>query len=127
MRDHQNIDKFKQKIDFGIKFWLKFDDKSILGTGWARLLDMIDNNQVTSLSQAAEKCNYSYKYAWNILKRIEKRTGNSPVITSKGGTGGGGTVKLNNWGLYILKVFKILSEDIENFKLGLEQKIKKLY
>ena len=121
------IEKLKSKISYGIKFWLKFENKSILGTGWAKLLENIEKNKDGSLTQAAKECNYSYKYAWNILKRIEKRTGKSPVITSKGGIGGGGTVKLNSWGKYILDVFKNLSEDIENFKFELEKKIKKFY
>lgn len=127
MRVLKNISELKQKINFGIKFWLQFEGNSILGKGWAQLLEYLDNNQITSLSQAAEKCNYSYKYAWNILKRIEKRTGMTPVITSKGGTGGGGTVKLNDWGRFLLMVYKNMLEEIENLKIRLEQKIKKLY
>lgn len=120
MEGNANIEKLKDKVDFGIKFWLEFDDESILGAGWANLLDCIDNSEINSLTQAAKECNYSYKYAWNILKRIEKRTGHSPVITSKGGSGGGGFVKLNDWGKYLLQRFKHLSEEIEHLKTKLK-------
>ncbi|MBY9006827.1 MAG: hypothetical protein KGD63_08720 [Candidatus Lokiarchaeota archaeon] len=127
MSNHQNIAELKKKVDFGLKFWLQVEGNSILGKGWARLLESISNDQIKSLSKAAEKCNYSYKYAWNILKRIEKRTGMSPVITHKGGTGGGGTVELNEWGNFLLMVYNSMLEEVNNLKKNLEQKIKKLY
>ncbi|MFX1378409.1 MAG: winged helix-turn-helix domain-containing protein [Promethearchaeota archaeon] len=106
MENQSNIESLKSKVGFGIKFWLEFDNKSILGSGWAELLDRIEKNEDGSLTLAAKECGYSYKYAWNILKRIEKRTGMSVVKTGKGGRGGGGWVKLNNWGEYLLKIYK---------------------
>ena len=88
-----------------------------MGSGWANLLDHIEKNEGGSLTQAAKECNYSYKYAWNILKRIEKRTGRSPVTTGKGGSGGGGWVKLNEWGKYLLLRYqKMEGELIKNLK-----------
>ena len=120
MANEHNIEKLKSKISYGIKFWLKFENKSILGAGWAKLLENIEKNKDGSLTQAAKECNYSYKYAWNILKRIEKRTGMSVVITGKGGSGGGGWVKLNNWGHYLLKTYNDYLKEIEKIeqKLG---------
>ncbi|MFX1313339.1 MAG: winged helix-turn-helix domain-containing protein, partial [Promethearchaeota archaeon] len=70
MANEHKIEKLKSKISYGIKFWLKFENKSILGAGWAKLLENIKKNEDGSLTQAAKECNYSYKYAWNILKRI---------------------------------------------------------
>ena len=76
MENEPNIENLKSKISIGIKFWLIFEDKNILGSGWAKLLEYIEkNNNITkneagSLTQAAKDCGYSYKYAWNILKRI---------------------------------------------------------
>jgi len=120
METDLNIEELKSKIGFGIKFWLQFKNKSIMGSGWANLLDHIEKNEGGSLMQAAKECNYSYKYAWNILKRIEKRTGMSVVITGKGGSGGGGWVKLNNWGHYLLKTYNDYLKEIEKIeqKLG---------
>ena len=43
--DDPNIEKLKSKISFGIKFWLEFQDKerkNILGSGWANLLECIN-------------------------------------------------------------------------------------
>jgi molybdate transport system regulatory protein len=119
-----NFTQIKSKINFGIKFWLQFENKSILGSGWANLLNKIDKHEGGSLTQAAKECNYSYKYAWNILKRIEKRTGISPVETGKGGRGGGGWVKLNEFGKYLLKIFSDLQSEIEKVEKKLNDNLK---
>jgi len=124
--DLKKIDDLKNRISFGIKFWLKFkngEPKNILGAGWAKLLESIantENDALKSLTKAAKECNYSYKYAWNILKRIERRTGMSPVITGKGGPGGGGYVKLSEWGKYLLKTYKRIEPEL----IKLEKKLK---
>ena len=105
MAKEPKIEKLKSKVSFGIKFWLQFENKSILGSGWAELLKSIEKNKEGSLTQAAKECNYSYKYAWNILKRIEKRTGMPVVTPGNGGPGGGGWIKLNEWGRYLLNTY----------------------
>jgi molybdate transport system regulatory protein len=119
-----NFNQIKSKINFGIKFWLQFENKSILGSGWANLLNKIGKHEGGSLTQAAKECNYSYKYAWNILKRIEKRTGISPVETGKGGRGGGGWVKLNEFGKYLLKIYSDLQSEIEKVEKKLNANLK---
>ena len=124
MSKEPDINELKSKVRFRIKIWIEFEKTSILGSGWADLLDHIENNEGGSLSQAAKECNYSYKYAWNILKRIEKRTGKSPVITGKGGSGGGGFIKLNEWGRYLLKFYKSLKAEIRNIEKKLNKTVK---
>ncbi len=125
MKNQPNIEDLKPKIKLGVKFWLEFEDKSVLGSGWAELLEKIKKNEDGSLTQAAKECThkkkegYSYKYAWNILKRIENRTGMSPVITGKGGPGGGGWVKLNDWGLYLLEIYKKYLNEIVKIEKNL--------
>ncbi len=127
---YENIEDLKSKIGFGIKFWLEFQNdkhKNILGSGWAKLLENIDNtqkNEPKSLTLAAKECGYSYKYAWNIIKRIEDRTGMSPVETSKGGRGGGGWIKLNKWGKYLLKTYLNLLFELKEIEKKLEKSFK---
>ncbi len=123
MENQPNIEDLKAKVGFGIKFWLEFENKSILGSGWAELLDIIEKNEEGSLTLAAKECGYSYKYAWNILKRIEKRTGMSIVRTGKGGRGGGGWVKLNEWGEYLLKIYREYSIEIIKIEKLLRESI----
>ncbi|NVM37796.1 MAG: LysR family transcriptional regulator [Candidatus Lokiarchaeota archaeon] len=124
MENQPNIEELKSKINFGIKFWLEFESKSILGSGWAELLKNIEKNKEGSLTQAAKECNYSYKYAWNILKRIEKRTGKPIVITGKGGSGGGGWVKLNDWGEFLLNIYKEYLKEITKIEKRLAETMK---
>jgi molybdate transport system regulatory protein len=120
MAKEPKIEELKSKISFGIKFWLQFENKSILGSGWAELLKCIKKNEEGSLTQAAKDCNYSYKYAWNILKRIEKRTGMPVVTTGKGGPGGGGWIKLNEWGHYLLDIYNQYFKEIVKIEQNLE-------
>lgn len=124
MSKEPKIKDLKSKISFGIKIWLEFENKSILGSGWAKLLERIEKSKEGSLTQAAKECNYSYKYAWNILKRIEKRTGMSPVDTSKGGSGGGGYVKINVWGRFLLKSYNEYLEEIRKAEKRLGELMK---
>ena len=124
MPNEHKIENLKSKISFSIKFWLEFEDKSILGSGWAALLYNIEKNKNSSLTQAAKECNYSYKYAWNILKRIEKRTGMAVVMTGKGGSGGGGWVKLNEWGRYLLQRYNNYSKELDKIEQNLEETVK---
>lgn len=124
MGKEPKIEELKRKISFGIKFWLQFENKSILGSGWADLLKNIKKNKEGSLTQAAKECNYSYKYAWNILKRIEKRTGMPVVVTNRGGIGGGGWIKLNEWGQYLLNIYNKYSKEISKIEQNLEGSMK---
>ena len=130
MEREPNIESLKTKLTVGLKFWLKFEDSNILGSGWAELLENIEKNKNGALTQAAKACTrkkkqgYSYKYAWNILDRIKKRTGYSPVETGKGGSGGGGWVKLNDWGKYLLKTFRELESKTGEIEKKLEKELK---
>jgi molybdate transport repressor ModE-like protein len=130
LESEPDIEYLKSKVGFGIKIWLEYNDngrENILGSGWANLLEHIHNDgnkEKRSLTQVAEECGYSYKYAWNILKRIEKRTGKAPAVKHKGGEGGGGWVKLNKWGIYLLKTYKNLLVEIEAIENKLQKSFK---
>jgi molybdate transport repressor ModE-like protein len=58
------------------------------------------------------------------LKKIEKRTGMPVVITGKGGKGGGGWVRLNGWGQYLLKIFKEYLNEITEMEKKLGETIR---
>jgi len=116
-----DIKELKSKLGFGVKLWLEFENQSILGSGWAKLLENIADNNAGSLTQAAKECGYSYKYAWNILKRIENRTGKSPVLTTKGGKGGGGGVQLTEWGHTLLTTYKEKLTQLNKLKDSLKE------
>ncbi len=124
MKSELDIEDLKSKVRVRVKAWLEFENESILGSGWDNLLEHIAKNKEGSLIQASKECGYSYKYAWGILKKIESRTGKSPVETSKGGPGGGGFVKLNDWGNYLIKVYSELKVEITAIERKLAEIIK---
>ena len=86
--------------------------KDILGKGGAELLEAID--ELHDLGKATQRMNCSYKYAWNILQKIKKRAGEDPVITHRGGKGGGGGIELSEFGHDLLKLYKKCQEFVEN-------------
>ncbi|MHA1131513.1 MAG: winged helix-turn-helix domain-containing protein [Candidatus Helarchaeota archaeon] len=103
----------KSDIHIKYKVWLqKETGEDVLGKGGADLLDAI--NQFHHLGKATKKMKCSYKYAWNILKKIEKRYGTSPVSTHRGGKGGGGGIELSDFGKKILRVYRKFETYIEN-------------
>ncbi len=114
-----------EKLSFDFKVWFKSNNESILGDGWSKLLQTIKNNKRQSLLKAAENCNYSYKYAWSILKRIKERTGIPVVDIERGGPGGGGCVELNEWGEVLLNFFikfKIFAQkNLHNYFMELKK------
>ena len=93
------------------KLWFEKDQKFLLGEGSASLLDAI--NKLGSISQASKKVNISYKKAWKIIKDIETLTGETLIISKKGGIHGGGTV-LTDVGKELLSEYMRINKKIKN-------------
>ncbi|HUX99456.1 MAG TPA: hypothetical protein VMV49_07885 [Candidatus Deferrimicrobium sp.] len=92
-------------IQIKYKVWLKKgESKGILGKGGANLLDAI--NEFHDLGKATQKMKCSYKYAWNILQGIKKKCGENPVVTHRGGAGGGGGIELSEFGHELLNLYR---------------------
>ena len=85
----------------------------ILGGGGAELLRLISEEK--DLGKAAKKLNISYKKAWNILHKMKENCDESPVISHRGGKGGGGGIEL-----LCLKQALFYSKCIRNWKNFLE-------
>ncbi len=101
------------EIQIKYKIWLqKKGGKDILGKGGADLLDAI--NEFQDLGKATKKMKCSYKYAWNMLQKIKKHYGESPVKTFRGGKGGGGGIQLSEFGRKILRIYRKFENYIEN-------------
>jgi molybdate transport repressor ModE-like protein len=45
------------------------------------------------------------------------------VITGKGGSGGGGWVKLNDWGKYLLQRYNEYSKEVNKIEQNLEKTV----
>ena len=93
------------------KFWLESDDGYVFGHGSFDLLQGIQEKG--SLSGSARATGMSYRYAWGIIKQIEKRVGTPILETHKGGKRGGGA-KLTSTGRELLETY-------QKYKTALDQ------
>ncbi|GAB4331600.1 MAG: winged helix-turn-helix domain-containing protein [Promethearchaeota archaeon] len=103
------------------KAWLEVAGKPVLGKGLYRLLAEL--SETRNLTDAAARLKYSYKYAWNLLRRLKLRTGLPAVKTEKGGKGGGGKVTLTEWGAGLLKAFEDLERAREVFLVEQQERL----
>ena len=68
---------------------LRFDKKSLMGAGRARLLREIKST--SSLATAAKNMGMSYRHAWGIIQHMEEICGEKLVKSKRGGSGFGET------------------------------------
>jgi molybdate transport system regulatory protein len=95
------------------KVWLEKDGEVVAGNGKVGLLKLVD--ELGSIQKAAEKYGMSYRHAWGVLQKMEKRAGLKLVETQVGGKEGGGTQLTP-------QARKFLGE-YEVFRKGLDQSI----
>ncbi|MCW4020223.1 MAG: LysR family transcriptional regulator [Candidatus Bathyarchaeota archaeon] len=88
------------------KFWLEVEGSYVFGKGAFELLQKIQ--EVGTLSGAAEALGMSYRHAWGVIKKIEKRIGKPLLKTRKGGRIGGGGAELTETGRELIKAFSKL-------------------
>lgn len=90
-----------------LKLWLERKGEPIAGEGRIKLLEAIEEEG--SLNKAAESMNMSYRHAWGVIKKLEKRLGFEIVKSLKGGKGGGGTF-LTEKGREIVRKYNWMDE-----------------
>jgi molybdate transport system regulatory protein len=74
-------------MELKFKVWLEKDGEVLVGNGKVGLLQRID--ELGSIQRAAEKNGMSYRHAWGMIQKIEKRSGFKFVETQVGGKEGG--------------------------------------
>lgn len=82
---------------------LKYNGKSLMGTGRAKLLQLIA--ETGSLSKAAKKMGMSYRHAWGIIQRMEEICEEKIVASERGGSKKGKT-RLTEAGKRLLDIFE---------------------
>ena len=93
-----------------LRYQLNLEDKDstkILNTEGFELLKTIDD--LKSIVAASEKMNISYRKAWGIINKVEKKLGFPLVIKHRGGTDGGRT-ELSSEGHELIDGYNQLSE-----------------
>ena len=99
-------------MELKAKIWLEIDGKPIIGEGKAKLLELI--KEKGSINKSAKEMGLSYRYAWGVIKDIEKNLGQPIVASIRGGVGGGKT-RLTKKGEDLLKEFKRKEKEFEQF------------
>ena len=69
------------------KVWLEKDGEVIVGNGKVGLLKLV--KELGSIQKAAQEYGMSYRHAWGMIQKIEKRSGFKFVETQVGGKDGG--------------------------------------
>ncbi len=75
-------------MEIRYKMWLEKDGEVVAGNGKVGLLKMVD--ELGSIQKAAENYGMSYRHAWGVLQKMERRSGIKLVETQVGGREGGG-------------------------------------
>ena len=104
-------------MDIKFKFWLEKDGEVLVGNGKVGLLQKID--ELGSIQKAAENHGMSYRHAWGMIQKIEKRAGFKFVETQVGGKDGG-NAKLTLEGKEFL-------HNYSSFRKGLDETIEKKF
>lgn len=94
-----------QKIKPAFKLWFEINGQYVFGEGTYKLLESIKAEG--SLSAAVKALGMSYRYAWGLIKDVEKHLGMIVVKTQRGGKHGGHT-ELMEAGLSLVSNYKKL-------------------
>ncbi len=90
------------------KLWLEHDGRYVFGRGAFLLLRAIQDTG--SLTAAAQRVGMSYRYAWGIIRKVERELGAPVVETHRGGAVGGGGTSVTPVGARLIRAFSLLDE-----------------
>ena len=97
----------------------------IFGPGIVELLKNIE--QCKSLQEACKLMNMSYTKGWKIIKKLEKETNLTFIVTKIGGSTGGMSI-LSKDGEKILKAYDMLINDVNKaLEKSYDKHMKKLF
>ena len=104
-------------MDVKFKVWVEKRGEVVLSNGKFNILKTVD--RLGSIHKAAEQFGMSYRHAWGMVQKIEKRSGLKILETQIGGSEGGGA-NLTPKG-------KAFLEKYEAFSKGLDELIEKKF
>ncbi len=99
----------RHRVKPAFKLWFEIDGEYVFGEGTCKLLGKV--KEEGSLSAAARASGMSYRYAWGLVKDVEKHLGAAIVETRKGGKHGGRT-ELTKTGLLLVEDYKRLKKTV---------------
>ena len=101
------------------RIWIESDEHVFLGEGRIQLLRAIAKEG--SLSKAAKALKMSYKKAWKLIDAINVAAPEPLVLTTSGGSGGGGS-KITPYGHKMIATFEQINQNCWEF---LDQQLEK--
>ena len=102
-------------MEIKYKVWLERDGEVVAGNGKVGLLKMVD--EMGSIQKAAEKYGMSYRHAWGMIQKMEKRAGLKLVETQVGGKEGGGA-QLTSQGKRFLTQYDAFRKSLDQSVAG---------
>ena len=103
-------DTKKKKLSPDYKLWFERDGEYIFGKGACAILTAI--HEEGTITKGAQKLGMSYRYAWGVIKKIEKTLDCQLIETFKGGTIGGGGARVTEHGMQLIQAYTKLNESI---------------
>jgi molybdate transport repressor ModE-like protein len=90
------------------KLWLEHEGEYVFGPGaYAILKSVIETG---TISQGAKELKMSYRYAWGVISKIEKKLGKKLLNRHKGGTEGGGGAEVTEFGSHLMHLYKEIDD-----------------
>jgi len=102
------------------RLWFENEKGYVFGRGAYNLLAKIQEKG--SLSEATKSLGMSYRYAWGIIKRVEKRIGKTILKTHRGGRSGGGGCELTDEGYDLMRKYERYRDAVSNTLKNLEER-----
>ena len=103
-----NNDASQDPLQFGGSVWFRSGEQALGGTQRIALLAAI--GETGSITGAAKAIGMSYKAAWDAIDAMNNLAGETLVIRSTGGKGGGGT-KLTPRALTLIETFRAVERE----------------
>ncbi|MCJ7817785.1 MAG: LysR family transcriptional regulator [Candidatus Thorarchaeota archaeon] len=105
-------DRKPQDLKPNYKLWFESDGDYIFGPGACAILQAV--HEEGTITKGALKLDMSYRYAWGVIKKIERKLGIRLVETYKGGTIGGGGAKVTEYGLQLIDTYTKLNSEFSD-------------
>lgn len=98
-------------MELKFKYWIEKNGEVILGDGKFQLLKAIE--MYGSIQKAATQFRMSYRHAWGVIRKLERRAGIKIIETHVGGRDGGYTA-LTIEGKKLLRKYENFKNNIES-------------
>jgi molybdate transport system regulatory protein len=103
-----NNDNVIEGLIPNFKLWLEYKNEYVFGSGAYNILKSIQD--AGTITDGAKTLGMSYRYAWGVVRKIEKKLGIKLLETYKGGTVGGGGARVTANGLELMQMFAKLND-----------------